>query len=135
MHSHSSWIPIIPVSFVALVFGVTACSSPSDGGGSDSGTGEAASPATDGGSGESSTSDSGMMAAETGADAGGFMTVCTVLGMPGDCPPGENLTCRSYPNPPPGKDLCTRPCTAATAAVDCPPPSKGCGGMGLCAGP
>lgn len=128
MHSHSSWIRILPVSFAALSLAATACSSPTDHGGSDAGSADTAT-AADGGS------DTGIIAADSGADAGGFMKPCTVLGMPGDCPPGENLTCRSYPNPAPGKDLCTHPCTPATAAVDCPPPSKGCGGMGLCAGP
>ena len=127
MYSCSSLIRVVPVSFVALLFGVAACSSPTASGSSDAGGADTAAAADAG-------TDS-MIAPETGADAGGFLKPCMVLGTPGDCPPGENLTCRSYPNPAPGKDLCTRPCTTATAAVDCPPPSKGCGGMGLCAGP
>jgi hypothetical protein len=30
---------------------------------------------------------------------------------------------------------CTRTCTAATAATDCPAPSTGCNGMGVCKAP
>ena len=31
-----------------------------------------------------------------------------------------------------GQRICTRPCTAATAATDCPPPSPGCNNKGVC---
>ncbi len=116
MHGRSPWIRIVPFFFAPLL-GLTACAV----------TARPSHDAADSGT------DSAPEAGPVDAGANGFLTPCTVLGMPGDCPPGENLTCRSYPNPAPGRNLCTRPCTPATVAVDCPPPSKGCGGMGLCA--
>jgi hypothetical protein len=58
-----------------------------------------------------------------------FMTTCTMLGTPGDCPQG--LICANFAGT--GK-YCTRTCTKATEATDCPKPSTGCSG-GYCAPP
>jgi hypothetical protein len=45
-----------------------------------------------------------------------------------DC--AEGLVCFDFPNK--GGFLCTRTCTPATAATDCPAPSEGCGNNGHC---
>jgi hypothetical protein len=54
----------------------------------------------------------------------GFMEECTT---DEDC---ESGNCFFYPGK--GVSLCTLSCTTAT---DCPPPSPGCNGMGVCKAP
>jgi hypothetical protein len=95
-----------------------------DGGGTtDSGTGSDTSTPGDGGKADTGpTGDGGGL---------GFLQMCTTLGKPGDCAAG--LECKAFSGK--GKNYCTRACTTATAATDCPAPSKGCGGNGFCAAP
>jgi hypothetical protein len=42
----------------------------------------------------------------------------------------ESGVCNAYPAK--GGSFCTNPCTVATQAQDCPPPSPGCNHMGSC---
>ncbi len=69
---------------------------------------------------------------EAGADGAAtgpyaYMQTCTTIGTPGDCQAG--LQCADFP----AKGLyCTKTCTTA---ADCPAPSTGCNGMGLCQAP
>ena len=67
--------------------------------------------------------------AEAGIDAGkaGLFASCT---SDADC---ESGLCREYPSK--GGLLCTKACTGATAATDCPPPATGCNNQGICKAP
>ena len=42
----------------------------------------------------------------------------------------EGGVCGNFPAK--GAMFCSRPCTVATAAADCPAPSPGCNNMGIC---
>ncbi len=68
--------------------------------------------------------------AEAGADAPpakqGFMAVCAKND---EC---ESGICKDFPS---RGTFCTRACTTATAATDCPAPSPGCNKDGVCKAP
>jgi hypothetical protein len=68
--------------------------------------------------------------ADAGKDSGakGFMASCAKVGNPGDCE-GVGLQCVNFTQK--GK-FCTHACKTATSAKDCPAPSAGCGGQGVC---
>ena len=116
------------LSFAAAGSLLAACSTPTDGGVARGGEAGADADLSDGaGDGGGDSGDAGSTASADGGP--GYLTTCTMLGTPGDCPAGYMLTCRSFPNK--GENLCTHPCS-----LGCPPPSKGCSaGSGMCAGP
>jgi hypothetical protein len=119
------------------------CSSSDEGGAADAATSTDSGAASDsssssdagGGTDTSTATDTGA-ATDTGSggDGGGaiaYLQECKTVGTPGDCAPG--LTCKLFAGK--QKNFCTKPCTKATAATDCPAPAKGCGGDNFCSPP
>ncbi len=70
-------------------------------------------------------------AADAARPATGLMSTCKVVGVPGDC--GAGLQCFNFPSK---GMVCTRSCTKATEAADCPQPQTGgCNNQGVCRPP
>lgn len=145
-HSRVNTAVLLSVATLLVVHASAGCSS-DDGGGTTTASDAAVSADTGAMADDasSSSSDTGTpvdaaTAADTapasdgatGADAGiGFLQQCMVVGSPGDCAAGYQ--CKLFKGK--QKNFCTKPCTTATAATDCPAPSKGCGGDNFCSPP
>lgn len=74
---------------------------------------------------DASIADASQSEAEASADAGklSLFSPCTTNE---ECDSG---LCFEFGM---GQRICTKPCTAATAATDCPAPSPGCNNKGVC---
>ena len=88
---------------------------------------------SDAGAADTSTTPDTGSGVDAGGDAGGiaYLQECSTVGTPGDCAAG--LTCKLFNGK--QKNFCTKACTTATAATDCPAPAKGCGGDKFCSPP
>ncbi len=134
MRALSNRVVVVRTCSVAAMLGLIGCSSDStSGGGTDASTqvdsagGGDSSTSDSAGGGDSSASDSSASDSSSGdGGSGAFGASCTV---DGDC---ASKMCRQFR----GMTVmfCTKPCTTATAAMDCPmPPSAGtCTNNGYC---